>query len=328
MITMDNTSASSSPADIGPTGRGDPQPAFSTSAMGGLPGFRASGRLVRIAQPEGDGFLFIGKPEQAIQHLHSHGPAADLLTFIQALPGAAPRFPYPFEMDNFAALRVTSHDEWVRGLSPRIRTQTRQAERRGVEICEVPFEDAEARGIWEIYNETPVRQGRRFPHYGKDLETVRRMSATFPDLSVFIGAFFQGRMIGFIKLVANQAGTQAGIMHILSLEAHRDKAPTNGLLAHAVRACERRRIPFLTYCSYTYGKKAESSLSEFKRRNGFQRIDVPRFYVPLTRWGAAAYRLGLHHGLKDRLPESIAGRLRDARAAWYRRKYDAAATTG
>jgi hypothetical protein len=301
-----------------------PAPPEYPDDIGGVPGFRVRGRLVRVAQPEGDGYLFLDDPERAVEHLRAHGPRADILTFIQALPDAAPKFPYPLETDNFAGLKVATHDEWLRGLSPRIRTQTRQAERRGVEIREIPFDDDTARGIWEIYNETPVRQGRRFPHYGKDLETVRRMSATFPDLSIFIGAFLEGRMVGFIKLVANRAGTQAGIMHILSLEAHRDKAPTNGLLAHAVRACEKRRIEFLTYCSYAYGKKAESSLSEFKRRNGFQRMDVPRYYVPLTRWGATAYRLGLHRGLKDRLPESVASRLRDARASWLRRKYGGA----
>jgi hypothetical protein len=291
----------------------------------GAPAFAARGRPLRIAQPEGDGYLFVENPEQAIQHLRSHGPRADLLTFIQALPDAAPRFPYPFEMDNFAALRVTTFEDWwERGIGFKARNKFRQAEKKGVEIREISFDDDAARGIWEIYNETPIRQGRRFPHYGKDLETVRRMSATFPDLSVFIGAFFQGRMIGFIKLVANQAGTQAGLMHILSLEAHRDKAPTNGLLAHAVRACASRQIKYLVYSSFAYGNKERSSLSDFKERCGFQRMDVPRYYVPLTRWGAVAYRLGLHHGFKERLPESVASRLRDARASWLRRKYGAA----
>jgi hypothetical protein len=302
-----------------------PAPPEYPDDIGGVPGFRVRGRLVRVAQPEGDGFLFLDNPERAVAHLRAQGPRADLVTFIQALPDAAPKFPYPFEMDNFATLRVnTFEDWWERGIGFKARNKFRQAEKRGVEIREIPFDDDAARGIWEIYNETPIRQGRRFPHYGKDLETVRRMSATFPDLSVFIGAFFEGRMIGFVKLVANQAGTQAGLMHILSLEAHRDKAPTNGLLAHAVRASAERGIAYLTYASLTYGNKERSTLSDFKVRCGFQRMDVPRYYVPLTRWGAMAYRLGLHRGLKDRLPESIAAPLRDARASWLRRKYGAA----
>lgn len=282
------------------------------------------GRILRLARLDGEDYLFPKDPAATVQGVREGGARADIFTFLQGLPVDQPRLPYPYETANFAAVPVATFEDWLHGLSPRIRTQTRQAERRGVEIREIPFDDTAARGIWEIYNETPVRQGRRFPHYGKDLETVRRMSATFPDLSVFIGAFFEGRMIGFIKLVTDEAGTQAGIMHILSLEAHRDKAPTNGLLAHAVRACAQRNIAYLTYCNYSYGKKAASSLSEFKRRNGFRRMDVPRYYVPLTRWGAMALRLGLHRGLKDRLPESVAAPLREARAAWYRRKYSAA----
>jgi len=57
--------------------------------------------------------------------------------------------------------------------------QSKQAEKKGVVVREVPFDDALARGIWEIYNECPVRQGRLFPHYGKSFETVRNMSATY-----------------------------------------------------------------------------------------------------------------------------------------------------
>ena len=329
MTTADNTGAATSSPEIQRVASPGSHAAPSASETGGVRGFRVAGRMLRVAQCEGDGFVFVTNPEQAIRHLRSAGPRADILAFLQALPDSTPRFPYPFDMDNFAALRVTTFDDWwERGIGFKARNKFRQAEKKGIEISEIPFDDAAARGIWEIYNETPVRQGRRFPHYGKDLETVRRMSATFPDLSIFIGAFFEGRMIGFIKLVANQAGTQAGLMHILSLEAHREKAPTNGLLAHAVRACAHRGIGYLTYASFAYGNKERSSLSDFKQRCGFQRMDVPRYYVPLTRWGAIAYRLGLHHGLKDRLPESIAGRLRDARSAWYRRKYGAGAAIG
>ncbi len=44
-------------------------------------------------------------------------------------------------------------------------------------------------GIHAIYNESPVRQGRPFWHYGKDVEIVRRENATFLERSVFIGVF-------------------------------------------------------------------------------------------------------------------------------------------
>jgi hypothetical protein len=287
------------------------------------------GRLVRLARLDGDDYFFLKDPVAAVRAVRESGVRADIFTFLQGLPADQPRLPYPFEMANFAALPITTFEDWwERQIGFKARNKAKQAGKKGVEVREIPFDDGAARGIWEIYNETPTRQGRRFPHYGKDLETVRRMSATFPEDSVFIGAFFQGRMIGFIKLLVDRGGSQAGLLHILSLEQHRDKAPTNALVAEAVRACASRQIKYLVYSSFAYGNKERSSLSDFKQRNAFARVDVPRYYVPLTRWGAMAYRLGLHHGLKDRLPEAVAAPLREARAAWYRRKYSAAGDAG
>ena len=44
----------------------------------------------------------------------------------------------------------------------------------------VPFDDALVRGISRIYDETPTRQGRRFWHYGKDLDAAKaRLTETF-----------------------------------------------------------------------------------------------------------------------------------------------------
>ena len=71
-------------------------------------------------------------------------------------------------------------------------------------------------------------------------------------------------LIGFIKLTTDETLTQAGIMHIVSMIKHRDKAPTNALVAQAVRSCADRKIPHLVYSNFAYGKKETSSLSDFK----------------------------------------------------------------
>jgi hypothetical protein len=76
------------------------------------------------------------------------------------------------------------------------------------------------------------------------------------------------------------------------------------------------------YSNFAYGKKQRDSITEFKERNGFQRIDVPRYYVPLSDLGKLALRLGLHQNMRDRIPEPLAARLRDIRTAWYNRKLD------
>jgi L-amino acid N-acyltransferase YncA len=280
-------------------------------------------RLCRVAEVDGEGYKFLEDPEAAIAALRDSGIRADLFTFMQELSESSPLYKYPYERDNFAVLPISTIDQWwTKQIGFKARNKAKQAEKKGIVIREVPFVDALVHGIWEIYNEVLVRQGRRFPHYGKSLESVRAMSATFLDSSVFIGAFDGEKLVGFIKMTMNDARTQAGLMHILSLISYRDKAPTNALLAQAVRSCANRGVTRLVYANFAYGKKSRSSLSDFKERNGFERVDVPRYYVPLTKWGALIFRLGLHRRLAEQMPESIAAKLRDLRGRWYQRRFN------
>jgi len=101
---------------------------------------------------------------------------------------------------------------------------------------------------------------------------------------------------------------------------HRDKAPTNALIAEAVRVCAGRGTSYLVYSSFAYGKKQSDSVAEFKASNGFQRFELPRYYVPLTALGALAYRVGLHRKWVDRFPQPVVRKVRQLRSAWYNRK--------
>jgi hypothetical protein len=284
---------------------------------------KIAGRILRIARLDGDKFRFLEEdPEKILNGLRDCGSRVDIFTFIQRLPDTAPKFAYPMEWDNFAAIPITTFDEWwTKQIGFKARNKAKQAEKKGVILREVPFSSELVKGIWEIYNEAPVRQGRRFPHYGKSIATVYKEEATFLDSSVFIGAFLGEQLIGFIKVVFDETRTQAGLMNIVSLIKERDKAPTNALVAQAVRACAARRIAFLTYSNFSYGKKLRDSLSDFKERNAFQRIEVPRYFVPLTPLGRVAFRLGLHRKLSERIPEPLAERLREFREAWYNRRF-------
>jgi hypothetical protein len=280
------------------------------------------GTLIRIARPDGEKYRFLDDPEPVLNGLRNCGRRVDLFTFMQRLPETSPNHPYRWEWDNLAVLPVSTFENWwTCQIGFKARNKAKQAEKRGVTLREVPFDDSFARGISAIYNESPVRQGRRFPHFGKDLETVRREEATFPDSSIFIGAFFNRDLIGFAKLVCDETRTQAGLMNIVSMIRHRDKAPSNALIAQAVRACAQRRIAYLVYSNFAYGKMKTSSLTDFKERNGFRQVDLPRYYVPLTRLGAVAFQLGLHHRFADRLPERFVAKARELRDGWYRRKF-------
>src|SRR5580698_5943218 len=280
------------------------------------------GRLCRIANIDGDGYKFLDSPEPLLAELRKSKTRVDLFTFIPKLPDAHPKYSYPIEWDNMAVLPVFTFDHWwTQQIGFKARNKAKQAEKKGIVVREVPFDDLLIRGICEIYNECPIRQERLFPHYGKTLEAVREMSATFLDTSIFVGAFDGEKLIGFIKLTADDGWTQAGILHIVSLLAYRDKSPTNALIVQAVRSCADRGISSLVYSKFAYGNKVRSSLSDFKERNGFQRVDIPRYYAPLTRWGSLAFSLGLQSRLTERVPEPVAAKLRAWRGAWYQHKF-------
>lgn len=285
---------------------------------------RVAGRLVKIARLHGDKYEFPQNPEAIVAGLAQSGTRIDLFTFTQPLPDRVPRYSYPMEWDNLAVLQVSTFENWWnKQIRSYPRNRARQAEKRGVVLREVPFDEELLRGICEIYNESPIRQGRRFPHYGMTVERARGYAGTFLDRSIFLGAYLGPQMIGFAKLVTNEARTQACLVHILSLAQHKDKAPTNALIAHAVRACADRGISYLVYEHFTYGKKQGDSLSHFKEVNGFERFDLPRYYVPLTPLGKVAFSLGLHHRFVERIPDSIASKLREFRKTLYDRKFQA-----
>jgi len=282
------------------------------------------GKLIRIAGLEADTYEFVEDPEATLDSLRNCGTRIDLFTFMQRLPETAPKYRYPMEWDNLAVLPVSTFDRWwTEQIGFKARNKAKQAEKKGVTFREVPFDDALVRGIWTIYNECPVRQGKPFAHYGKDIERVRREAGTFLERSIFIGAFLGDSLIGFVKLLTDETRTQAGLLHIVSMIQHRDKAPTNALVAQAVRCCAERGIPHLVYSRFSDGNKQRDSLIDFKERNGFARIDLPRYYIPLTPIGRAAFRLGLHKPFTSHIPESVLAKVREIRNAWFNRKLQA-----
>ena len=69
------------------------------------------------------------------------------------------------------------------------RRNVRIAEKKDVVARVSPFDETLVRGIHGIYNETPLRQGKQFWHYGKDLETVKGENSSYLDRCTFLGAF-------------------------------------------------------------------------------------------------------------------------------------------
>lgn len=254
----------------------------------------------------------VESPEEFVEGIRSSGIRADIFSFSEKLPSTRRRFDYRTECENAAVIPLTNFDEWWTGLPQSTRKNVRRAKRNGVTVRSCTLDDETIRGIMDIYNETPIRQGRKFRYFGMTFETMKRELAALQNRSELLCAFCEGRIIGFLKLVYMEE--TAGILHLLTLEEQSDKRTANALLAESVRAACKRGKRFLVFRKYFYGNKTTSSLLEFKRRHGFVRIDYPRYYVPLTRRGRYAIALRLHIGLKSLLPAPIIGALTTIRS--------------
>jgi hypothetical protein len=278
-----------------------------------------TGKSIMIASVHDEDWLegqVVENPEVYISELKEKKLKADIFTFAQKLPDTEPRYKYHMEWDNAAAIATHSFKEWWEKRLPQVtRKSVRRGSKRGVIAKVAEFNDELVQGIVHIHNETLMKQGRAFAHYGKNFNVVKQEYGTYLDRSEFLGAYLDSELIGIIKLV--YMGKVASIMQIISKERHYDKRPMNVLIAKAVEVCEKKEVSFLTYGSYVYGNKTNSSLTEFKRRNGFVKIDFPRYYIPLTLKGTIAIKCKLHLGLIGILPGRVINFLRDLRSRYY-----------
>jgi len=295
-----------------------------------VPALEAEGRTVVVlgrwlktagvhdeAWLEGDA---LRDPEAVVARLQQGPVRADVLTFAQKPPDVTPKFNYRIEWDNVAAIPLTTYaDWWEKRLPQESRKHVRKAAKLGVEVRIAPLDDTLVRGITEIYNEVPVRQGRPFSKYGMDFDAVKAEAGLIAARSDFICAYHQGTLIGFIKLVS--MGRVAGILSIVSRVSHADKKPTNALIAKAVEVSCARGMTLLLYGKYVYGNKAGSTMTEFKRRNGFEKLLVPRYYVPLTLKGRLYLRCNLQRGLIGLLPGRLVEWLLGWRARYFNRRH-------
>lgn len=239
------------------------------------------------------------------------GIDADIFTFWQRVPNVAAKNTHHTEWESVAVLPVTTHEHWLnKQISSRTRSMIRKAQKEGVEVRECEYDDEFVRGMTDIFNEAPVRQGRKFWHYGKDFQTVKQQFSRYIFREHMIGAYYKGEMIGLIML--GNAGNYGLTGQIISKIKHRDKSTNNVLISKAVEVCQKRGLPYLVYLYWT-----NDSLAEFKRRCGFQEVKVPRYFIPLTTKGKIALKTGLHRGWKAVLPNQIKSPLKRLRRLWY-----------
>ena len=279
-----------------------------------------TGKLVRMAVIHDEEWLEteLDDPEACVTALKrrgSHGLSTDIFTFTQKPLATVGRYEYPMELDSIAAARTTNFKELWESLPQETRKNVRRSQKRGVLVTVKPFDDELIEGIAAVNNESPMRQGRANKHYGKSLALVRKDHESFVDRSDFVCAYLDRELIGYLKMVYR--GEVASILNIVSKKCHQDNRPSNALLAKAMELCEAKGVSHLIYGRYYYGNKRNSPLLDFKIRHGFREILTPRFYVPLTGWGALCLKLRLHRGLVGMLPPDIIEIGGKARASWY-----------
>jgi hypothetical protein len=204
--------------------------------------------------------------------------------------------------DNVGMLEIKDYESWWSNVGKKTRNMVRRAEKSGIEVTVVEPSEKLAEGIWKIYNETPIRQGRAFPHYGEPLEKVK--SKIFaPTNQTFIGAYLQDELVGFIAIL--YGSDIAIISEILSMQKHLDKAVNNVLIAKAIEVCASNGQRWLMYGRFGN----HPSLDRFKESNGFINFPITRYYVPLTWKGSVAIHLGLRKEPVDVLPQWLKGPL-------------------
>jgi hypothetical protein len=255
---------------------------------------------VTVVGLEDDWYEDVRNPDVVVETLsNNQGFKPDIFTFWQRLPDIEPKYSFRMEWEDLAVLPVKSYDHWWKHqIKSNTRNHVRKAEKEGVELREVDYDDDFVRGMTAIFNEVPVRQGRRFCHYGKEFETVKRQFSRFLFRESMIGAYFRDELIGFVML--GNAGQYGIAGQIISSIKHRDKAPNNALIAKSVEVCEKKQLSYLVYYYWTDG-----SLTTFKRQCGFEKTRVPRYFVPLTLKGRLGLKLGVHRGWKAAIPTQI-----------------------
>jgi len=275
------------------------------------------GRLLVIARLKDEWFDDIGDPELILKGLRASAPVPDIFTFWQRLPDITPLYPYYNEPEALSAVPLKDFDHWWnKQIKSDTRKKAKRAENRGVEIRSVTLDDDLVQGVMGIFNETPIRRGMRFWHYGKSFESVKEILSRDLETSRFIGAYFEGELVGIVKLnFADRRFVNPGLF-VTKIQYRREKYLDNALLAKSIEVCTQAGIPYFTYTMWRRGSHAE-----FLERNGFEKTNVPRYWIPLTNKGALAIKLGFHRQLRARIPERLMDFYLQARASFYKKRY-------
>lgn len=210
----------------------------------------------------------------------------DVFTFWQRFPDVKPRYKWYAEWDEIAVLDIQNgYDYWWNHVSKKTRNMIRKARKCGVIVKLAEPNEAFARGIAKIYNETPVRRGKLFRHYGKTWKAVYE-SIRNADSTTYMGAYYGDDLIGFAAV--KHTKKYSLLSQFLVLQEHLNKEPSYALIDKVVEVCSSLNVRYIVYERM---QSEDDPLGFFKRRIGFNGVFVPRYFVPLTVKGALAIEI-------------------------------------
>ena len=274
-----------------------------------------SGRVPRIARLSHE-YDWLEDPRGFARQILDTNREADIFCFLMRPGLEHPSCELPQSVESISVIPLTTYEcWWKKQINDKTRNMIRKSQKTGVEVRLVDFTDEFVWGIKDIYDESPLRQGKPFRHYGKDFATVKKEHITFLERSQFIGAYHDNRLIGFVKLVHDEGLSH--LMQIISKKQYHRLAPTNALLAMAVEICAQRKVQYLHY-----GLWSKRGLGDFKRHNAFECLNLRRYYIPLNWRGKLLLKLNLHRNLSDQMPAWLTEYLVKLRAKLYTLQYE------
>jgi hypothetical protein len=269
-----------------------------------------SGRFVKTVRVVGEAHMPLVDPVAIANQIRRSRLRADIFTFVQGVNDRTPKYAFQQQLVQIAVLPITTYDDWyTRKLYNKPRNMLRKALKSGIEIRLEELSEPLIEGIKAIYDESPIIQGKPNYHYREDLDKIKRAHSRFLERSQFITAHYAGELIGFAKVTFSQEC--AFLINFASMISHRDKAVSSALLAKVVEICANRKSSCLVYG--VWGSGGTRGLVEFKVANGFECVEVPRCYVPLTWLGSLALKVGIHQSLVNKMPAwslEAAGKMR------------------
>jgi GNAT superfamily N-acetyltransferase len=258
----------------------------------------------------------IGRPDVFTDWLYDVNPElyvksligkVDVFTFWNRVPNkAALTVNGKVELDNIAALPITSVDYWRNvQVSRKVRNIIRKAVKNSVvvrhgSLCEEYYEE-----LYSLFHGIIARQNKPFTHRHESLEQIK---SGFEKLSnhrfEILNAYHNEKLIGTLGLLYSEETSLIGNFTVA--DEYQKLGVPSLLIEKAVERTVNAKKKLLIYTHWKTDKEASNdSLRDFKRHCGFQEMKVARYYVPLTFKGKVVIFLGLHKGKWGLMPQFL-----------------------